>query len=196
MRVEFRMRPEGGTLATVDRPDGVQLLLTSYDRTGTVPHDLAHFVTERALRMEGGLWGSIAAGAEFGSLTVLAGRRRHDAATRSAAVRRANAADLGLAEVLVGAVLHGVASGDAAGHVARAWASVREGPCPFPPELCDAAADELRRLAAELAAKGSTTLQWPGSGGRADGRPEAGSGRGRGARRGNAGGRAGRRRSR
>ncbi|MGD9530255.1 hypothetical protein [Pseudonocardia sp.] len=172
MRVEFRKRPGGGTLATVDRPDGVQLLLTSYDRASAVPHDLAHFVTERALGLERGLWGSIAAGAEFGSLTVLAGRRRHDAAARSQAIRHEHAADLGLAEILVGAVQHGVASGDAAGHVRRAWASVRETPCPFPASRCDRAADELRRLSAELARTGQLSLEWPAGGrGSGGGRP-------------------------
>lgn len=164
MRVEFRTRPGGGTLATVDRPDGVRLLVTSYDRSGTVPHDLAHLVTERALRVERGFWGSVAAGAEFGSISVVSGRRRHDAAARSDAVRTAHAADLGLAEILVGAVQNGVAYGDAAGQVARAWASVREPPCPFPPQRCDAAADELRRLSAELASAGSLVLEWPVAG--------------------------------
>jgi hypothetical protein len=172
MRVEFRKQPGGGTLATVDRPDGVRLLLTSYDRTGTVPHDLAHFVTERALRLERGLWGSIAAGAEFDSLTVLAGRRRHDGAARSQAIRRAHAADLGLAEILVGAVQHGVASGDAAGHVRRAWASAQEAPCPFPASRCEGAADELRLLSAELAETGQLSVVWPAGGrGAAGGRP-------------------------
>lgn len=186
MRVEFRTRPGGGTFATVDRSDGVQVLVTSYDRVGPVPHDLAHFVTERALRVERGFWGSVAAGAEFASVSPVSGRRRHDAGARSDAIRKANAVDLGLAELLVGAVLQGMRTGDAAGEVARAWKRNRTEPSPFPPERCVAAADELRRLSAELASAGSVVLDWPDTG-RGGGRPDAG----RNARRGG-----GRRRSR
>src|SRR5258707_909697 len=74
MRVEFARRAGGGSLATIERPDGIRLLLTSYDRTNSVPHDLAHFVTERDLGLQRGLWGSIASGALFDSLQILAGK--------------------------------------------------------------------------------------------------------------------------
>ena len=78
VHVEFARRKGGGSLATIDRPDGVRLLLTSYDRANTVPHDLAHFVAERDLGLRRGLWGSIASGALFDSLQLISGKRRHN----------------------------------------------------------------------------------------------------------------------
>jgi hypothetical protein len=171
VRVEFAPRPGGGSLATIDRPDGVRLLLTSYDRTADVPHDLAHFVAERDLGLRRGLWGSIAAGALFDSVQVLAGRRRHDDAARSRAVRLDNAAELSLAEVLVGAVQRGLGLPDAAAvrEIERAWSSVRPGACPFPPERGVAAVTALRELGDRFASLGSGAtlpLDWPAADGR------------------------------
>jgi hypothetical protein len=165
VRVEFAKREGGGSLATIERPDGTRLLLTSYDRVHAVPHDLAHFVTEQTLGVTGGLFGSIAAGALFDSLRVLSGRRRHDDVARSDAIRRANAADLQLAEVLVGAAHGGLAVGDAEGghRIERAWSSVRPTPCPYSSERRVAAVAELRRLGrsfAELDGGQTLALEW------------------------------------
>jgi hypothetical protein len=91
MRVEFWRREDGGSLALIDRDDGVRLALRSYDRTGEVPHDAVHLIGERALAMADGLWGSIAAGALFDSIEVVSGRRRHDRNARSDEIRRRNA---------------------------------------------------------------------------------------------------------
>jgi hypothetical protein len=166
MQVEFAKRAGGGSLATIARRDGVRLLLTSYDRTNAVPHDLAHFVAERDLGVQRGLWGSIASGALFDSLQVLAGKRRHDDAARSAEIRRANADELSLAEVLVGAVHRSLELNNAAAsrEIERAWSSVRATPCPFPPDRRIAAVTELRRLGrrfGELDANGTLPLEWP-----------------------------------
>jgi len=209
--VEFAKRPGGGSVATITRPDGVRLRLTSYDRKYVVPHDLAHFATEQQLRMADGLWGSIAAGAVFDSVEVLSGTR---AGVRSDAVRQRNAAGLALAEVLVG-VVHGavnravngalnravngalnravnggvdgtVPAADRAvvAQLASAWGSVRQGPCPYPEAHRLAAVRELRSLGERFAALGPDevlALRWPGG-------PEARGGRsgtgGRGVRRG------------
>ncbi|MFC5993856.1 hypothetical protein ACFQE5_06480 [Pseudonocardia hispaniensis] len=153
-------------MATIDRPDGVRLLLTSYDRANTVPHDLAHFVTERDLGLRRGLWGSIATGALFDSLQILSGRRRHNDAARSQAVRRANADELALAEILVAAVHRGLQLSDTAAtrEIERAWSSVRDSPCPFPPDRRILAVTELRRLGrlfGELDDSGRLPLDWP-----------------------------------
>ena len=201
--MEFAKRPGGGSVATITRPDGVRLRLTSYDRKYVVPHDLAHFATEQQLRMADGLWGSIAAGAVFDSVEVLSGTR---AGVRSDAVRQRNAAGLALAEVLVG-VVHGavnravngalnravnggvdgtVPAADRAvvAQLASAWGSVRQGPCPYPEAHRLAAVRELRSLGERFAALGPDevlALRWPGG-------PEARGGRsgtgGRGVRRG------------
>lgn len=166
VRIEFARREGGGSLATIDRPDGVRLLLTSYDRASAVPHDLAHFVTERDLGLRRGLWGSIAAGALFDSVRIVSGRRRHDDAARSDAVRRENADDLALAEILVAAVHRGLRLGDpaAAREIERAWSSVRDSPCPFPPDRRLTAVAELRRLGrlfTALDTSGALPLEWP-----------------------------------
>ena len=193
--MEFAKRPGGGSVATITRPDGVRLRLTSYDRKYVVPHDLAHFATEQQLRMADGLWGSIAAGAVFDSVEVLSGTR---AGVRSDAVRQRNAAGLALAEVLVG-VVHGAVNRAVSGGVdgtvpaadravvaqlASAWGSVRQGPCPYPEAHRLAAVRELRSLGERFAALGPDevlALRWPGG-------PEARGGRsgtgGRGVRRG------------
>lgn len=165
MRIEFARRAGGGSLATIDRPDGTRLLLTSYDRVHAVPHDLAHFVTEQTLGVPGGLFGSIAAGALFDSVRVVSGKRRHDDRARSDAVRRANVEDLQLAEVLVGAVHGGLAGADAggAGRVERAWSSIRQTPCPYPAATCVAAVAELRRLGdrfQQLDGSQTLALEW------------------------------------
>ncbi|GAA4552887.1 hypothetical protein [Pseudonocardia xishanensis] len=174
MRVEFARRRGGGSVATITRSDGVRLRLSSYDRKHAVPHDLAHFVTEQQLGMADGLFGSIAEGAVFDSLEVLAGRR---AAVRSDAVRRRNAAGLALAEMLVGAVHLGLDGPDRAvvTSLARAWGSVRQGPCPYPEPARLAAIRELRRAGERFAALGPEEvlpLHWSGqpAGGRS-GRP-------------------------
>jgi hypothetical protein len=166
VHIEFARRKDGGSLATIDRPDGIRVLLTSYDRANTVPHDLAHFVTERDLGLRRGLWGSIASGALFDSLQIISGKRRHDDAVRSQAVRRDNADELALAEVLVGAVHRSLQlSGTAATReIERAWSSVRDSPCPFPPDRRITAVTELRRLGrlfGELDASRTLPLDWP-----------------------------------
>lgn len=165
MHIEFERRKGGGSLATIDRPDGVRLLLTSYDRANAVPHDLAHFVTERDLGLQRGLWGSIAAGALFDSLQIISGKRRHNDAARSQAIRRDNADELALVEVLVGAVLRGLQLGDtvAVREIELAWSSVRESPCPFPPDRSITAVTELRRLGRlfnELNGSRTLPLDW------------------------------------
>jgi hypothetical protein len=153
VQVDFAKRSGGGSTATIVRPDGVRLLLTSYDRKYAVPHDLAHFVTEQQLGLTDGLFGSIAAGAVFDSVTVLSGKR---AAVRSDAVRQRNAAGHAVAEVLVGVVHLGVDGPDQAvvQGLARAWGSVREGRCPYPERARLSAVRTLRDLGARFAALG------------------------------------------
>jgi hypothetical protein len=72
--------------------------------TGTLPHDLAHFVVEDALDLEAGLWGVIAAGGMFGHTKVIAGRRPPHAAKRAQAVVDGAGDRLSQAEVLTRAV--------------------------------------------------------------------------------------------
>src|SRR5262249_29787977 len=96
--------PGGGGryYSRVRRQDGVVLHLPGYDRKWSVPHDLAHFAAERAFGWTGGLWGSIAAGAELPNMHVISGRPRHDHRARSDAILPAHPADLGIAGGLAG----------------------------------------------------------------------------------------------
>jgi len=86
----------------ITRSDGVTYLVKGVGHMGTIPHDLAHFVVERALGIRQGFWGSVADGAVFGSLTHVSGRRRPQAAQRSKSVLKANATALTEIEILVG----------------------------------------------------------------------------------------------
>ncbi|MDF2976868.1 MAG: hypothetical protein K0S40_1596 [Actinomycetospora sp.] len=148
MHVAFSKRPDGGSLADIDRGDGLRLRLRSYDRTGVVPHDAVHLVGERALGLTGGLWGSIRAGALFDSVEITDGRPRHARRAVSDRVRRENARELRLAEVVVGVLAQGI---DADGPALKAaldaaWAITETGAAPFTAAQAGRAGDELRVL--------------------------------------------------
>jgi len=166
--VHFRRRADNGSIAEFVRPDRVTVCLASYDRTGLVPHDLAHLVVEKAMRLTTGLWGSLAAGAEFDSAEIVSGRPRHDHRARSTALRKTNDRDLRLAEMLVGAVLTEVEgrSGALEQQIAEAWAIHRPGTTAPPSGIAKAAADELKDWARRwqgLEPSGFLTLSWPTS---------------------------------
>ncbi|GAA4804012.1 hypothetical protein GCM10023200_46630 [Actinomycetospora chlora] len=148
MHVEFSKRPDGGSLALIDRGDGTRWRLRSYDRTGTAPHDAVHLVGERALRLDRGLWGSIRAGALFDSLELVDGTPRHDRRRRSDAVRRANAEELRLAETVVGVLAQSLDRDGPATKAAldAAWGITRTGPSPYTAAQAATAVAELREL--------------------------------------------------
>ncbi|OHV36416.1 hypothetical protein [Pseudofrankia sp. EUN1h] len=155
----------GGSVASIIRPDGVVLRLTSYDRKYSVPHDLAHFVAEREFRMARGFWGSVASGVMFASMRVVAGRPRHDAERRSRAILAANQRHLMLAEVVAGVVHRAVDEVDQGVEAAltAAWGSVGTGAPPFDPAGGPAAARRLRELRdqwRELPPGGELALTW------------------------------------
>ncbi len=66
-----------------------------------IPHDLAHFLVEKTMRLHRGFFGNVADGAVFKSMTWLAGRRKPKAAERSAGLLKQTEAALNEAEVLV-----------------------------------------------------------------------------------------------
>lgn len=86
----------------ITRSDGVTYHVKGVGHMGVIPHDLAHFVVERALGIRQGFWGSVADGVVFGSLTYVSGRRRPHAAQRSKDVWKANEKALTEVEILVG----------------------------------------------------------------------------------------------
>jgi hypothetical protein len=137
MQVHFhRIDSVGGYAVLMRRDDGLTVRLPGLDRSFRVPHDLAHFVTEREFRLGHGVFGSIAAGAMFSNMAVVGRRPRYDANVRSRAVIRAHSAELSLAEVLSGVVHDGVEHESNTDTVYRqlliAYGSLRPGPCPYP----------------------------------------------------------------
>jgi hypothetical protein len=175
VEVEFRKRDDGGSLALIDRDDGVRLRLRSYDRTARVPHDAVHLLGERALGVRGGLWGSIAEGALFDSVEVIDGRRPHDRVRRSDEIRRRNARELRLAETLVGVLAEAVdVDGDEVKRrLDEAWGITEVGPAPFSQEQAATAVEGLRALRArwERLAPGEPGVPytWPAAGRRRSG---------------------------
>jgi hypothetical protein len=104
MRVIFPRLPDGTeNYALIHRDDGVTYRVRGNgQRCGPeLPHDLAHFVVERALGLADGFWGSVAAGAVFTSMTHVSGRRRPHASERSKTIKRSQRDKVGYAEVMV-----------------------------------------------------------------------------------------------
>jgi hypothetical protein len=114
MRVTFPRLPDhrrGHALIT--RDDGVCYRMLGGPVTAAIPHDLMHFTVERALRMPDGIWGAIAGGVVFRSMTHVSGRRRPHAAQRSTDLIREYGDRLRYAE-LVGGLVERVAQQEAA----------------------------------------------------------------------------------
>ncbi|MDI6100060.1 hypothetical protein QLQ12_15770 [Actinoplanes sp. NEAU-A12] len=164
MLVVFAHSTAGPTVATLHRADGVVLQLPGYDRAYRVPHDLAHFATERAFEMSGGVFGSIAAGAVFATMRVLSGRPRHDAAARSKRVLDANKLSLNRAEVIAGMIHHAVETGvpeQAPALVRKAWGALETGELPWADDRITEAVRALSELAVDFEAAGTVRVTWP-----------------------------------
>ena len=96
---------EGRSTTHVRRDDGVTLELPSYVPLHRLPHDLAHFVIERALALTCGFWGSIADGAVFGGMEVVPQGRTARIEERSRQVMRGASSRVTEAEAVVGTVV-------------------------------------------------------------------------------------------
>jgi hypothetical protein len=118
--------------AVVTRDDRVTLRVAGYGPSQPLPHDLAHYVVEKELALRRGFWGSVADGAIFPGMEVLAGRQRPHARERSQALCKANSRNLTRAEVIVGLMIElmknkvPAASPFAAKAVARCLSSGRD----------------------------------------------------------------------
>jgi len=151
------------------RDDKVVLRVQTPDRPQSLPHDLAHYLVERELGFERGFWGSVAAGAVFGGMQVVSGRRPPHAAERSKAAMKAAGQQLTAAEIYVSILLRVAGEGresDWAGVCSRldeAWrpfrgprkAVSREGVW----RVCRALREAERRWQ-ELAIGESLTVSW------------------------------------
>jgi hypothetical protein len=96
-----RLDADGRYETLLVRDDGVSFRVKGVAHAFAIPHDLAHFVVEKALQLQHGFWGSVAAGAVFPSMNYISGRRRPHAAERSDLLLKANATQLNEAEVVV-----------------------------------------------------------------------------------------------
>jgi len=154
----------GSTCTTIRRADGVVVELPGFDRKYRVPHDLAHVVTERALGLSRGVFGSIAGGGVFDNMRVVAGRRpRHDAADRSRRLLAANKTELREAELLSGIVHDGVEHHiDPLPGAKQGWRAFATGPFPWSDAEFRAVAADLAVLADAYHEAGSIELTWPG----------------------------------
>ena len=84
MRVSFPRLPDHRrAYSLVERDDGVVYQLDGGVAGPRLPHDIVHLVVERELRIQDGIWGGIASGIVFSSMTQVSGRRRPHAAERS-----------------------------------------------------------------------------------------------------------------
>ena len=76
VRVDFT-RSDRKVIVVVHRDDGVTLRTATTTAKGALlPHDLEHFVVERAVELTSGLWGRVAAGAEFSSFVMTSDKPR------------------------------------------------------------------------------------------------------------------------
>ncbi|HET8682427.1 MAG TPA: hypothetical protein VFM54_11210 [Micromonosporaceae bacterium] len=105
MRVVFPRLPDHTRgYALVERDDRVTYRLGSGPASAALPHDLVHLLVEDSLGISDGIWGAIAGGVVFRSMTHVAGRRPPHAAQRSAAIKRQYGPALRRAELLGGFV--------------------------------------------------------------------------------------------
>jgi hypothetical protein len=113
MRVIFvRVATFARGLSVVIRDDGVTYHLADGPVTGRLPHDLVHFSVEDELGIADGIWGAIAGGVVFTSMTHVSGRRPPHSAERSTTLMRAHREGLQRAE-LIGGFVDRAASGAA-----------------------------------------------------------------------------------
>jgi ribosomal-protein-serine acetyltransferase len=84
MRVTFPRLPDyERAYSLVERDDGVVYQLHGGVAGSRLPHDIVHLVVERELHIRDGIWGGIAAGAVYSSMTHVSGRRPPHANERS-----------------------------------------------------------------------------------------------------------------
>ena len=122
----------------VERDDGVVFTMRGAGGGPDLPHDLVHAVVEQQLGVDDGIWGCVADGVVWRSMTHRSGRQPPHAADRSGRLKRERSAPIQRAEALADLVTR-LASGGA----------VLPGEIPatgMPPQALVAAAAELRNL--------------------------------------------------
>ena len=92
VRLTFRRMADRRPVETlVERDDGVVFTMRGAGGGSDLPHDLVHAVVEQQLGVADGIWGCVADGVVWRSMTHLSGRQPPHAADRSRAGSSANA---------------------------------------------------------------------------------------------------------
>jgi hypothetical protein len=159
VRLTFRRMADRRPVETlVERDDGVVFTMRGAGGGGDLPHDLVHAVVEQQLGVDDGIWGCVADGVVWRSMTHVSGRQPPHAADRSQRLKSERAASIQRAEALA----------DLVGRLASG-AQVRPGEIPatgMPPQALVAAAAELRtarRHWAGLAPGEVRVVEWKAS---------------------------------
>jgi hypothetical protein len=101
MKLTVTRLDQGRYETVITRDDGASYRLQGVAHTFAIPHDLAHFVVEKAMRLDQGFWANVADGAVFKTMSYLGGRRKPKAAERSESLLKNNGPQLNEAEALV-----------------------------------------------------------------------------------------------
>ena len=102
MQVVFTKQKNCAYTIVVTRSDRVKLQFQGVGKKFLVPHDLSHFIVEGKLNMRQGFWGCVADGALFPGMSIIEGRQKPNAKSRSKQVIKDAHQQLRLAECLVG----------------------------------------------------------------------------------------------
>ncbi|RZT20084.1 hypothetical protein EV649_3226 [Kribbella sp. VKM Ac-2569] len=161
MHLTFQHDPRGESLTLIRRADGAVFTLSSYTHKWRVPHDLSHAVTERELGIADGIFGVIAAGAVFATMTQIEGKKRHDAKVRSARILKA-AKGVGISEAIAAVIHEAVEKRQATPYAAvrESWGVISQDPCPYLDEDIERATTVLRELGEQWGAS-SEPLEFP-----------------------------------
>ncbi|HST81471.1 MAG TPA: hypothetical protein VLL08_07015 [Kineosporiaceae bacterium] len=148
----------------IERDDHVVYRMHAGPVTDDLPHDLVHYAVEDALGMADGIWGAIAGGVVFRSMTHISGRRPPHAAERSAALIRQYRDQIQRAELIGGFVESAAHQPDA--DLARLAAQSFKGRTSEMPNLeaLAGAVTAVRRAESEwrqLPIGGQRVLEWP-----------------------------------
>ena len=162
MRVTFtRLADHQWGDVLIERDDRVVYRMHAGPVTAHIPHDLVHLTVEDALDMADGVWGAIAGGVVWNSMTHVSGRRAPHAAERSAALKRTYRDAVQHAELLGGFAEAAAERPDAElPRLAREWFGGR----PVDLAALGRAVAALRAAEAEWAAVpvgGTLVRNWP-----------------------------------
>jgi hypothetical protein len=148
-----RMADRRPVVTPVTRDDGVAFTLRGAGGGDDLPHDLVHLLVETELGVADGIWGCMADGVVWGSMTHVSGRQPPHARERSDRLKKERDAAIRRAEALADVVAR-LSRDERALPGEASW---------FPPGELRRAADALRAARARwraLAPGATWELEW------------------------------------